>query len=974
MKNLFNYFTREPKNSASTAPLTPVEKKTPKTNAKKFEQSPPFKLEESPPANEQPKTCPASIIKKTKRIDSDSIDEGDFDLPKFLKKSEIRDANMRRPDDPDYDPTTLHIPPGQKFTPAMQQYWEIKKSHFDKILLFKLGKFYELFYLDAITVQGILDLKWMGDEQKKAHVGFPEKTLEKNAAILIEKGLKIVVVEQTETTVKNRVQKAGKVVGREITEILTKSTFSAHYMSSDHEPAYLLSVVEIQDNFGIVLADLSTCEFFVGECNREDFRNLIYRSRPSEIVYNQYFLSANTLKMIKALPIPPVLSMVKNSDEWNPIKISEHFPEDVPESIAFLPMHSSMRALVGCCYYLKNALIFDRTIGIGQFKAYHQDSIHQRYMNLDSQALEHLEILLANMGKERVVKGSLYDFLNKCSTSFGKRLLKKWVTSPLMSVEIINKRLDAVTELISNKEIYKVFDKAASKLPDLERLLAKLSAYSIKTNSKAVYFEDVGTNRLKEFCSFLKFMQSLQSLMSDIESFDPQSEGLISIVKLQNYNGNFPDLNPLCEKLFSKIQNINGEPEPVEGFCDSYDDVKNEIKVLKNSLHNELLNERARFGNNPEIKFVDSKFRYELEVPMYLVDKSKPKDYEETSGRNGFQRYYTKNIKSLADKLAVTEEKLKNELKPFINQLMSLFYANFAIWKKAIDLVSEFDCLASLAKVANSTAFTMSRPYFCTNSSEMEIQDLVHPILASRVDNFIPNSIHFTEDNHCFVLTGPNMGGKSTILREIGLATIMAQIGSYVPAEYMKFSPVDSIFTRLGASDSLIEGKSTFFVEMEEANKFFKKGTKNSLVIMDELGRGTSTEDGSALAYAVLDALAESKPKTMFTTHYHMILIDIREIPGVVMTHMDSVLNAATKTLTFLYKLKNGECPKSYGLNIARLAGINEAIISVAEKKAGEEEHEQKLALVTAMLKKFKEKGIQDPMPYIQKIINEYNN
>ena len=287
-----------------------------------------------------------------------------------------------------------------------------------------------------------------------------------------------------------------------------------------------------------------------------------------------------------------------------------------------------------------------------------------------------------------------------------------------------------------------------------------------------------------------------------------------------------------------------------------------------------------------------------------------------------------------------------------------------------IDYLAELDCLVSLSKVASSSPFTMTRPFFSKNNGELIVKGLVHPILATRVLNFVSNDLEFTPESHCYVLTGPNMGGKSTILRNIGLAAILAQIGSFVPAEQMIIFPVDCIFTRLGANDSLIEGKSTFYLEMEEAGKFFLKGTERSLVIFDELGRGTSTEDGSALALATLQTLAKNlKPRTLFTTHYHMILADIHEIPGVDMYHMDSVLDTVNQSVVFLYKLKKGECPKSYGLNVAKLAGIPQKILEVAYNKSSEVENNQKLAIVTAALKKLKLKGVKNPMPYIEEIL-----
>ena len=265
----------------------------------------------------------------------------------------------------------------------------------------------------------------MGNEQKKAHVGFPEKALEKNAGILVERGLKVVVVEQTETTLKNIKAKTGKAVGREISEILTPSTFGSYYIHANDEPAYVMSIIEIGKIIGLTIGDLSTGEVTLGEVSQEEFRNIVSRGRPAEIVYSNQFITTETLKMLKAQPIVPAFTIIKNSDEWNPIKLNDYFPPGIPSVISGLSAHSSLRSLTGFCWFLRSTLIFDKIISIAQFKVYDQESITQKHMILDSQALEHLEILDASNGKTRSVKGSLYEFLNKCSTPFGKRMLKR---------------------------------------------------------------------------------------------------------------------------------------------------------------------------------------------------------------------------------------------------------------------------------------------------------------------------------------------------------------------------------------------------------------------------------------------------------------------------------------------------------------------------------------------------------------------
>lgn len=985
MKDLLSYFTREP-NKISSSPSSsqnslkkqesedPQFPKPNKPSGSLLLKTPiPEKLAEIPPQAPKPSKLssaipktpgpakPPTIHNKTpmpnkqaqsersipnsapvKQASHNSFEESDYDLPQFLKKESIQDIERRRPADPDYDPTTLYVPPNEKFTPAMSQYWDIKKHHFDKILLFKLGKFYELFYLDAITVQPILELRWMGDEKKRMHIGFPEKTLEKYASILVSHGLKLVVVEQTETTLKNRIKKTGKVVGREVTEVLSKSTFSAHYMEESHEPSYLVSVVEVQDVVGYCLADFSISEIIVGESDIETFLNIVAKTRPVEVVYNSVFLSNTLLKMFKNLPLPPVLSQLRNHDLWNPTKIDEYLPSKFSDLLSTLPKATTIRSLTGLLSFMKESLIYHKIIPGIKINKIDSNSFGTSFMILDRQALEHLEILESTIGKQKSVQGSLYEFVNKCKTPFGKRLLKKWILAPLMDAKGINKRLDAIEELMNNPDAVRCFVSYTERTNDLERTLARLASLSAKSQSKAVYFENVSSKQILNLIGFLKQMKQLENLMCSLESCSLESLALQQICKFTEEGGQFPRLDRICDKILSNIdQDCEENPVPVNGYCESYDLVSVGVKSIKGKLEEELVKERKLFDNNPEIKFVDSKFRYELEVPAYLIKKSKPAHYEETSARSGYQRYYTKNIKKLADELEIEEDKLKNELRPFLLLILSEFMEYHDIWKKAIELVAEFDCLLSLSKVSMGQTFPMTRPILTENPSELSIKDLHHPILASRVQSFIPNDLSFTSETTAFVLTGPNMGGKSTVLRKVCLAVILGQLGCYVPASYFEFSPVDRIFTRLGANDSLLEGKSTFAVEMEEAGKFFKYGSNRSLVIMDELGRGTSTQDGSAIALAVLRRLAETKTKTLFTTHYHMLIEDIKKIKGVTLVHMDSIIDQNTKNVIFLYKLKKGECPKSYGINVARMAGLPSGVLGVAERVARVVEEKQ---------------------------------
>jgi DNA mismatch repair protein MSH6 len=890
----------------------------------------------------------------TLKLDIDT----EFDFPWFTLPQHIKDSKGRRPDHPDYDSSTIYIPKEEKFTPCMAQYWEIKALHWDKILLFKMGKFYELFYQDAVAVQRLLDLNWMGDP-RKAHIGFPEKTLDRYASILMENGYYAVVVEQTECTSKanNRKLPSGKkTMNREVTEIYSKATFGdrGEYLGSD--PRYLLSFYMTLERIGFCMADCSTSNFVLGDCNLEEFQTILSQTRPVEVVYHPGFTPEYMIKILKNSPLPPVFSALRDSNAWSYVTLQEIFNLEVPALVNSLH-DDAVKALTGCCSYLKKVMLSDSLLPFGQFVPYSRETFYQTSLIMDSKALEHLEILEARLDDKPVREGSLLHFLDKTTTSFGKRLFKRWLCAPLFQISEIEARLDAVEELSRNWDAVNSFDTQAKKLPDLERLLSRISTYCSKQINTAYYFEDMSSKKITEFHTLLDNLCRLEEIMLPLSrSFE--SFRLRKITCMES-EGEFPELKSVCSEFYNRVIWKDGVPEPVPGAYPQFDYSKTEVEIAQKDLQDYLNSQRERLGCK-NINFAHAKQRYELEIPKHVVEgKKKPSDYELTSARNGFERFYTHPLRNLVYKLEIAEEKLKEQMKPFVIQLLRDFYQHSERWRKAIMAVAELDCLCSLAKVVQKSHFTVTRPKFTSDDSQyLKISNLVHPVLAHNKPDFVSNDIQFSSEHNCMVLTGPNMGGKSTLLRQVAIAVIMAQIGSFVPAEEMVISPVDRIFTRLGAADSLLEGKSTFQVEMEEASKVFKQGTQRSLVIMDELGRGTSTYDGAALAFAYLKELTETlSPRTLFTTHYHMLISKIQNLPRVHLWHMNALVSSQD-SVTFLYKLKEGACPSSYGLNVAKLAGVQRAVVSRASVKAKEVE---KILLVKQVISSLTSLKISNP-------------
>lgn len=894
---------------------------------------------------------------------ADCSGELEFDLPWFTLPKDIRDANRLRPDHPDYDPGTLYIPPNEKFTPAMQQFWEIKAKHNDKVVLFKLGKFYEIFYQDAVYCQKLLDLNWMGDH-RKTHVGFPERSLERYASMIVNQGKAVVVVEQTETPQqlaernKNVTGKKSKAVGRAVTEVFTKSTFIDKSDNLGFETRWLLCLIELDGSYGITIADCATSTVIVGEVSESELRTIVTQCRPAEVVFCPSMLSSSVVQMFKSQPSPPVLTALRMADSWRAIKVHEFFPTGLPGSLSELTSQLGWMALAGCCSFLDSVMLAEKLVPYANYIMYDSSKLGKVFMTLDARALEQLEILDASNGITRTKEGSLFEYIDRTATAFGKRLLKRWLCSPLTQPDSICNRLDAVEELLGRYDVVRQFDSDVKGLPDIEKLLSRVSTYSVQSNSSAVYFEDVSTLRLKEFQELLGHFTSMQNLLERLERFDLQSAKLSFLTKSQLVGGGVPELRSLCSSFERQILWKDGKPEPMPGICLEYEKAREPVLGILERLEAYLEEQRARFMNHPDVNYTHAKMRFEIEVPKHLVDgKNKPTEYDLTSARQNYQRFHTSVIVSLVDRLEQAEHNLALALRPFVCQLLKEFYSQNEVWQQAIQLVAELDCLCSLAKVAKLSVSPMTRPEVVQDDSRhLHSEGLVHPVLATRMSGFIPNDLSFDYANYCKVLTGPNMGGKSTILRQLCQATILAQIGSFVPARIFRFAPIDRIFTRLGASDRMYEGKSTFYVEMEEAAAVLRDATENSLVIMDELGRGTSTYDGMAIAYATLKkVVGEIRPRVLFTTHYHILVEELASLEGVEAWHMSAQVQG--NDVTFLYKLQLGVCP-SYAMNVAKMVGLSDSLIDVAKLKSKELDREMKLKQLMKLWKVAKLNGV----------------
>ncbi|KAG6593236.1 DNA mismatch repair protein MSH6, partial [Cucurbita argyrosperma subsp. sororia] len=932
---------------------------------------------------------------------------------RFLK-ADRKDANKRHPGDPDYDPRTLYLPPHflKNLSDGQRQWWEFKSKHMDKVLFFKMGKFYELFEMDAHVGAKELDLQYMKGEQP--HCGFPEKNFSMNVEKLARKGYRVLVIEQTETPEqleKRRKEKGSKdkVVKREICAVVTKGTLTeGEMLSLNPDASYLMAVTEkfhglenqpAERILGVCVVDVATSRIILGQFGDDAECSalccLLSELRPVEIIKPSKLLSPETERVLLTHTRNPLVNeLVPLLEFWDAEKsvhevkrlfkgiANRSFPgssneesllnDDVPgekDGLGYLPDVLSelinarengswaLSALGGVLFYLKQAFLDEALLRFAKFELLpcsgFNDVISKPYMVLDAAALENLEIF--ENSRNGGSSGTLYSQLNHCVTAFGKRLLKTWLARPLYHVESIKARQGAVASLRGDNLSYSLeFRKALSKLTDMERLLARIFASSEANGRNAtnvVLYEDAAKRQLQEFISALRgcelMLQACSSLRVILENVESRrldclltpGEGLPD---LQSVLSHFKDAFDWGEA------NSSGRIIPHEGVDVEYDSASKKIKEIQSDLTKHLKEQRKLLGDTSITYVTVGKETHLLEVPESLQG-SIPQNYELRSSKKGFFRYWTPNIKKLLAELSLAESEKESSLKSILQRLIGKFCEHHLQWRQLVSAVAELDVLISLAIASDYYEGGACQPLFSKSQCQKEVprfsaKNLGHPILRSDSlgeGTFVPNDINIGGSSASFILlTGPNMGGKSTLLRQVCLSVVLAQIGADVPAESFELAPVDRIFVRMGAKDQIMSGQSTFLTELSETALMLSSATRNSLVILDELGRGTATSDGQAIAESVLEHfVSKVQCRGVFSTHYHRLALAYCKDPRVSLYHMACRVGEGTggvEEVTFLYRLTSGTCPKSYGVNVARLAGLPNCVLTEAAAKSRE--------------------------------------
>ena len=712
---------------------------------------------------------------------------------------------------------------------------------------------------------------------------------------------------------------APKVVLREVWNIISKGTFINPFKTSYDARWVFVFSSDFQRNIGVVFFDLSTLKLNIGQFQDDEsynkFRTLCSQLRPIEIIYNKDKQREELINIWWNSPNPPAKSGLPAILWGNTFscltKLEKYFSMDkskwpkllIDILLKIAKWELAFSWLSMTISYLQKSMLDEQVIQLASYQLYDPEMIKSSKMILDSQALEHLQILEVQGATKKEKAGSLFKILDNTWTRFGRRNFKRWVTTPLCNIDMINDRLDAVEDLMYHLDEFNKFRELIKELPDLEKNLSTIYQYSITQNKRAVYFENINLKKLKEFFDLVSVLKLLPKLLKPLTniSISFMSKRLKQIVScnkakeveeiedgaipnfesLDNEHGLFPDIEEELKEFESMIQWTESEtneqiPEPKSGIDPDFDKANSKVSLIKDKFYDYLVEIQKQFGDI-SIKYSHAKYRFELEIPEHLIrGNKKPLDYEFTSSRKGYQRFHTSQIKKLIDELEDAEESVSEALVPFICSIFTHFYSKRDVWDRAVCCLAEIDWLWSLAWVSMDPEWTMTRPRFIDFEknkfhSYLELKQMRHPGVESTGVKFIPNDTvvgkrfdidssdsDYIDSVSTLLISGPNMGGKSTLLRQTWIAVIMAQIGCFVPAESWVLTPVDRIFTRIGASDSIFEGKSVFFMEMEETKQIVENATSQSLVIMDELGRGTSTFDGFAIAKASLNYILRS--------------------------------------------------------------------------------------------------------------------
>lgn len=792
-----------------------------------------------------------------------------------------------------------------KLTPMMQQYSATKEKYKDCILLYRLGDFYEMFFDDAIVASKVLEIALTGRdcglEERAPMCGVPHHAVNNYISKLIENNYKVAICEQLEDPAT-----AKGIVKRDVVRVITPGTIIDQTMLEDKVNNYLSCIYLATDGFSISYVDVSTGELLVTEYkhgnNQEKLIDTlmgeIIKINPSEIISNK--LTGNELFDSKI----NCKEAVKSIDDYKDI-ILKHFNVISLDTFGITDNNLAIVSLGILLEYLNDT----QKISLEHINKLQYYNIGD-YVQLDSNTRKNLELIETIRGKKGI--GTLYNVIDYTMTAMGGRLLKKWLEEPLKSYDKINERLDAVDELYDNIIASNNIKEYMKKIYDIERLIGRI-VYG-NCNGRDLIALKQSISNLPDFKSELTNLES--SLITNIYKDFDVLEDIYDILEKS-----IVEEPPVSVKEGGMIK---------KGFNPELDEIK-EISINGKSWISNLQNEEREKTGIKNLKIGYNKiFGYFIEVTQSNI-KSVPDNYTRKQTLANCERYVTPELKEMESKILNADEQImKLEYNLFLG-VRDYIKEQLTRIQATAHYIAIVDSINSLAICAVKNNYV--RPNI-NNDKYIDIKDGRHPVIEklTRNEMFVPNDTHIDNDRYRMsIITGPNMAGKSTYMRQVALITLMAHVGCFVPAKSADICVVDKIFTRVGASDDLSQGQSTFMVEMSEVSNILNNATENSLIILDEIGRGTSTYDGLSIAWSVVEYITTKiKAKTLFATHYHE-LSELESKMECIKNYRILIKESGDK-ITFLRKIVEGNVDKSYGIQVANLAGLPKEVITRAKE------------------------------------------
>ena len=804
------------------------------------------------------------------------------------------------------NPITLEEKNDPKISPMMVQWHACKKIAKNAILFFRMGDFYEAFYDDAILIARELELT-LTKRHDIPMAGVPYHTSDSYVDRLVSKGYRVAIAEQTEDP-----KKAKGLVKREVVRVVTPGTVVTSSLLSDKSNNFFASVTQVGSMYGLAFVDLTTSEFRVIEFdNSRELLNEISRIRPAEILTSEKFQQKHKEIFDEVRRSYSIL--ITAIEDWHfDHQISydflkNHFQVHSLDGFGLKGMVSAINASGALLAYLTDSLC----LTINHLKTLQSYSISQ-FMTLDRITLRNLELTESLNDGSR--KNTLLEILDKTQTPMGARLLRQWIKQPLLSVEEISRRQDAIEDFLTHPHVMEILSEQLSHVRDLERLIMKISS---------------GYASPRDMVGLRYSLEPLPAIKVTLEKCNS------TLIK-----EDAAKLDDLQEAAMLIAQAIVEEPplrlSDGQIFRDGYNRELDELREISRDSKSWIARYQTQLREQTGIKTIKVGFTkifgYYIEVSRGQADRM-PETFQRRQTLVNAERYITPELKDYEHKVLNAEEGMLAIESELFTQLRLKIATYTDKVLRTAQALARIDTLASLAEAARK--YDYARP-LVDNSHLLHVQDGRHPIIeASNIgDKFTPNdTVLDHQDNRVSIITGPNMAGKSTYIRQVALISIMAHMGSFIPAKSAHIGIIDKVFTRIGASDDLSRGQSTFMVEMTEAANILNNATSRSLVILDEIGRGTSTYDGISIAWAVAEYLLTTvgkQAKTLFATHYCELTKIEETIPGAV--NYNVAVREYDDQIIFLRKIVKGGTDKSYGIHVGRLAGLPQEVITRAKE------------------------------------------